>query len=198
MEHDPLSNWRVVMGCPTSWGKMAGDDRVRHCSLCDRKVYNLSAMTREEALTLLRQSEGRVCARYYRRADGTIMTRDCGWKAKVRARTFTTISALGAAALAAVGLFTSLASRPTAMMGEVGPAPVKEPPKSTHPVPVPVAPEPEGMIVGEMAVPMPAPELRQEIERLNRKIQTAKDRETRRQYAEERQALVEELRRSQA
>jgi hypothetical protein len=34
-------------------------------------------MTKAEAERLIVQSEGRLCVRYYRRADGTILTRDC-------------------------------------------------------------------------------------------------------------------------
>jgi len=56
---------------------MAGDERVRHCTLCSLNVYNFAEMTREEVRELLVRTEGRVCARLYRRADGTVITRDC-------------------------------------------------------------------------------------------------------------------------
>jgi hypothetical protein len=56
---------------------MDGDDRVRFCRPCGRHVFNLSAMTRDEAETLVNRHEGRVCIRVYRRADGTLLTRDC-------------------------------------------------------------------------------------------------------------------------
>lgn len=56
---------------------MPGTDRVRHCVQCDKNVYNLSAMTRREAETLLRETEGHLCARLYRREDGTILTENC-------------------------------------------------------------------------------------------------------------------------
>jgi hypothetical protein len=56
---------------------MSGDDRVRHCTLCDLNVYNFANMKRDEILELLARSEGRVCARLYRRADGTLLTSDC-------------------------------------------------------------------------------------------------------------------------
>lgn len=56
---------------------MQGDDRARHCRECNLQVYNLSDMTREEAATFLAQAEGRVCVRLFRRADGTVITRDC-------------------------------------------------------------------------------------------------------------------------
>jgi len=40
-------------------------------------VYNFAEMTRDEVRDLLARTEGRVCARLYRRADGTVLTRDC-------------------------------------------------------------------------------------------------------------------------
>jgi hypothetical protein len=56
---------------------MAGDERVRHCTLCSLNVYNFAEMTAVVVRDLLARSEGRVCARLYRRADGTVLTRDC-------------------------------------------------------------------------------------------------------------------------
>lgn len=56
---------------------MTGDDRARHCAECDLMVYDLSRMTTDEAAALFQQSTGRVCARFFRRADGTVVTRDC-------------------------------------------------------------------------------------------------------------------------
>src|SRR5262245_21196971 len=72
-----LENIRVASPCPTSWEKMAGDDRVRHCQECKLNVYNLSEMTRIEAERLIANREGRLCVHFFRRADGTILTRDC-------------------------------------------------------------------------------------------------------------------------
>jgi hypothetical protein len=56
---------------------MSGDDRARFCADCKLHVYNLSAMSREEALDLISRTEGRLCIRLYRRPDGTVLTRDC-------------------------------------------------------------------------------------------------------------------------
>lgn len=56
---------------------MAGTERIRHCHRCDLNVYNLTAMTRDEAQSLVDSTEGRLCTRFYRRQDGTILTRDC-------------------------------------------------------------------------------------------------------------------------
>jgi hypothetical protein len=72
-----LDDVRVASPCRASWEAMAGDDRVRFCPECARHVYNLSGMSRQEAETLVQGQEGRLCVRFYRRRDGTVLTRDC-------------------------------------------------------------------------------------------------------------------------
>jgi TonB family protein len=56
---------------------MYGDDRVRFCGRCSQNVYNLSSMTREEAQDMIRRTDGQLCVRFYRRRDGTVLTRNC-------------------------------------------------------------------------------------------------------------------------
>lgn len=88
---DPLSNVKVASPCSADWNNMAGDDRKRFCGDCKLNVYNLSGMTSYDAENLLRNSEGRMCVRFYKRADGTILTQDCpvGWaRVKQRAAVF--------------------------------------------------------------------------------------------------------------
>jgi hypothetical protein len=68
---------QVAKPCHAAWDKMAGDARVRHCGDCHKNVYNLSEMTRADAEALLQKHEGRLCVRYYVRADGTMLTADC-------------------------------------------------------------------------------------------------------------------------
>jgi hypothetical protein len=72
-----LDSIDVAALCPVSWAEMTGDDRVRHCSICQQSVYNLSALTRDAAEDLVRRTEWRLCVRFFRREDGTVMTRDC-------------------------------------------------------------------------------------------------------------------------
>jgi len=72
-----LDQVQVAKPCPANWDEMKGDDQVRHCTHCRLNVYNLSEMDAEAALTLVRNAEGRMCVRLYRRDDGTIITRDC-------------------------------------------------------------------------------------------------------------------------
>jgi hypothetical protein len=96
-----LDNLRIASPCTADWAAMTGDDRVRACSLCNKNVYNLSEMTREEAQALLLEKEGKLCARYYQRKDGTILLKDCevGVSKKRRRRWI----AAGASALLASG-----------------------------------------------------------------------------------------------
>ncbi|MFL6469208.1 MAG: hypothetical protein ACJ72Z_14720 [Pyrinomonadaceae bacterium] len=86
-KQSPLNNIRIASPCSADWAGMIGTDRKRYCGECKLNVYNISGMTANEAEGLLTQSEGRLCVRYYRRADGTILTKDCpvGW-AKVKER----------------------------------------------------------------------------------------------------------------
>jgi hypothetical protein len=72
-----LSRVRVAAPCQAEWDEMRGDERVRFCHLCSLNVYNLSAMTRREAERLVTRNEGRLCVRFYRRADGTMLTQSC-------------------------------------------------------------------------------------------------------------------------
>jgi hypothetical protein len=72
-----LDRIAIAAPCSADWEKMPGSDRVRHCAQCDKNVYDLSAMTGREAEALIRKTEGRLCARFYRRADGTILTENC-------------------------------------------------------------------------------------------------------------------------
>ena len=68
---------QVASPCSVPWDEMKGDDRVRFCRHCQLNVFNLSALPRDEAEALIAKREGRMCVRFYRRADGTVLTRDC-------------------------------------------------------------------------------------------------------------------------
>ena len=74
---NPLSKVRVASPCPADWESMIGDERVRFCGQCELNVYNLSAMTKAQAENLIVRTEGRLCVRFYRRRDGSILTQDC-------------------------------------------------------------------------------------------------------------------------
>jgi hypothetical protein len=76
-ERNNLERARVASPCQVSWDSMTGDDKVRFCQQCQLHVYNIAEMTRGQAEALMARTEGRICARLYRRADGTILTKDC-------------------------------------------------------------------------------------------------------------------------
>jgi hypothetical protein len=75
--NNPLAHISVAAPCPADWDAMVGDARVRYCGQCKLNVYNLSEMSRREAEALIEGTEGRLCVRFYRRADGTIINRNC-------------------------------------------------------------------------------------------------------------------------
>jgi len=93
---------RIASPCPMSWESMKGDDRSRSCSLCKLDVHNISGLTLSEVERLFAQQDGRVCVRLYRRADGTVLTKDCpvgvrGYRKRLgalAAATFATILSL--------------------------------------------------------------------------------------------------------
>ncbi len=77
-----LDQVRIASPCPMKWEHMTavGDgERTRYCGQCALNVHNISDMTRDEAEDFLRSvvPGQRVCGAFWRRADGTIMTRDC-------------------------------------------------------------------------------------------------------------------------
>lgn len=76
-DHSALDSISVASPCHAEWSDMVGSDKVRFCASCQKSVFNLSGMKRDEALDLLRATEGRACVRFYRRADGTVLTEDC-------------------------------------------------------------------------------------------------------------------------
>ncbi len=77
MAYFTVEELRVATPCERSWNEMEGDDYVRHCTDCKKNVYDVSMLTRAEANELIREKEGQLCVRYYRRFDGTVLTADC-------------------------------------------------------------------------------------------------------------------------
>jgi len=72
-----LSQVSVASPCTADWDEMIGDAHARYCGHCDKNVYNLSALTTDAAIALIREKEGNLCGRFFRRADGTMLTADC-------------------------------------------------------------------------------------------------------------------------
>lgn len=80
---NPMNNLKIASPCSANWDEMVGDNRKRFCGECKLNVYNLSGMSKTEAENLIENAEGRLCVRFYKREDGTVLTKDCpvGWAA---------------------------------------------------------------------------------------------------------------------
>src|SRR5258706_889785 len=94
-----LQRLSVASPCSASWDAMPGDERRRFCRGCSKHVYNLSAMTADEVEALVYETEGELCARFFRRHDGTVLTSDCPDRTRRRRR-----RAIGAFGVMAAGL----------------------------------------------------------------------------------------------
>jgi hypothetical protein len=158
---------RVASPCHARWNDMAGDERARFCGQCSKHVFNLSAMTRVQIETLVREMEGKFCGRFYRRVDGRMLTADCPSRLRrLRERVARLGGALGALMLSVVGC----SSRETSpnqgermgqmLMGDVAMSPVA---CATNPTPeimgliaLPERPQPSNsnprLLVGEISI----------------------------------------------
>lgn len=155
-----LDNVRVASPCNVSWDAMKGDDRVRFCGQCEKNVFNLSSMTRDEAEALIIATQGKICVRMYKRSDGTVLTQDCPDGVR-RARRKRLAAALvgGAAMMAAAGFaWTRLNARAHGCVLPARPLIVQPLPVSVTPsVPSQTPPEDlSPMIQGQMVMGEPA------------------------------------------
>jgi hypothetical protein len=100
---------QVAAPCSALWDEMEGDGLARHCTACHKNVYNISGMSREDAESLIQEKEGRLCVRFFQRADGTILTQDCpiGLSA-IRRRLFKIAASIAAALFIMFGSYGSL------------------------------------------------------------------------------------------
>jgi len=132
----PLNNISIASPCSADWNEMYGDGRKRFCGDCKLNVYNLSGMTRDEAESLMMNAEGRLCVRFYKRADGSVITQDCpvGW-AKVKQRTKIYVTAIASMIMALFTgiLFVSAFTKNRTIMGEIA-----RPFVTPSPTPVPL------------------------------------------------------------
>lgn len=148
--HNTIALHRIDIAspCTASWEKMKGDERVRHCDDCNKNVFNLSAMPEAEAAALLAENvNGALCVRFYRRADGTVMTSDCGTSAPALARR-TWRKLPGMAGMAVLAAYT------TACNAAEGPIrPGKAPPAVVVTMGAPPAP----MLMGDINPPATPP-----------------------------------------
>jgi hypothetical protein len=166
-----LENIRIATPCAADWDDMRGDARVRFCGKCEKNVYNLSAMTREEGEALVREKEGRLCVRLYQRQDGTVITNDCPVgvrRARLRARVWASVSGAAASLALVLGLFGGRARADLTVDGKKvtgkkpeinvrvmgGAVAVPTPPQDKHPPlmgKIAVKPQPSKPVQGEPA-----------------------------------------------
>jgi hypothetical protein len=140
-----LHRVEIAIPCTASWDAMQGNDRVRHCGDCNKSVFNLSAMPEAEAAELVAgNSDGRLCVRFYRRQDGTVMTSDCG------ART------LPAQPDRSWGKLPGMAGLALAALSASGCAPVHAPQIAENVVVVDIQPG-QPVMMGEPVIPQPEP-----------------------------------------
>lgn len=71
---DLLKKMHIASPCSADWNAMQGSEQMRHCTQCNRSVYNFSAMSEQEVQKLISGREGHICARLRRRQDGTVLT----------------------------------------------------------------------------------------------------------------------------
>lgn len=158
---NPLNNLKIASPCAADWNEMVGDGRKRFCGDCKLNVYNLSGMTKNEAEELLENSEGRLCVRFYQRADGTVLTEDCpvGW-ARVKQRVSKTAAAFASLIIGLVsGLgFTAAYTKSDSelTMGKVSPQSTPKPKATPKPTPSENPPL-MGAIVAPQNTPKPQP-----------------------------------------
>ena len=113
-------------------------------------------MTRDEVDALIREKEGRLCVRYYQRADGTILLRDCtvGVRRRRRRRAIAAGIAATLAGAAATGYVVHESEHEEAVTGAletiqggIGPMPPQDVQGVATPEP---GPEPVTAKMGEL------------------------------------------------
>jgi hypothetical protein len=72
-----LDRVSIARPCSATLEEMApvDGDRVKYCDHCHLNVHNLSAMTRSQAETFLRDNTGKLCIAYLAAQDGGVVTR---------------------------------------------------------------------------------------------------------------------------
>lgn len=50
--------------CHENWGSMTPEEKGRHCGVCNKVVVDFTKKTKEEALDILEQAEGKTCGRF--------------------------------------------------------------------------------------------------------------------------------------
>jgi hypothetical protein len=138
-----LDRISIASPCSASWDDMVGDDRVRFCGKCEKNVYNFSSMQSAEAEALIKEHEGNLCVRLFRRQDGTVLTADCPVGVRKKRVRRLVVLAAGAGAVTVSATTWLFAEQGKPMMGDV----------SVGGAALPVEPA----TLGSVAVEAPAP-----------------------------------------
>jgi Carboxypeptidase regulatory-like domain len=69
-----LDSISVPKPCSEDWNKMSGGEKSRFCGVCEKNVYNISAMTAREADKLLFENTEKVCIRMEKDVRGKVKT----------------------------------------------------------------------------------------------------------------------------
>jgi ankyrin repeat protein len=104
--------------CEADWDSMIGNERVRFCEHCHLHVTNLSALTRQEAMRLVARSEGRLCVRFVKRLDGSVVTKQLPQTLHQISRRVSRIAA--GAFTATLSLSSAAAQTPSTNSGPAG------------------------------------------------------------------------------
>jgi hypothetical protein len=92
--------------CSAPWAEMRGDARVRACSRCKQRVYDLAGLAPDEAKKLLGSREGRLPTHLIGRADGTVTASACELGKRKLGPLAIRLAAASAAGLFGAGLAT--------------------------------------------------------------------------------------------
>lgn len=137
-------NIRIAAPCHANWEDMEGDERARFCGQCRKHVYNLSALSASAAADLVREKEGRLCARFYQRADGTVLhAGDC--PVGFAARQWRGVKSFAGAAASLILIFFGAAKTQAGEQTDKDKKPPVRPPDS------------QPVIMGEICAPPPTP-----------------------------------------
>ncbi|HJQ22793.1 MAG TPA: carboxypeptidase-like regulatory domain-containing protein [Blastocatellia bacterium] len=98
-----LDRISIPSPCPATWDSMTGSRRQRFCRQCNKTVYNLSAMTRDEAEALVARFAGRLCARIERDAGGVTITEEVSAAPQLISRRASPVAAALVSAMIGLG-----------------------------------------------------------------------------------------------
>ena len=147
-----LDTLRVASPCKEPWDRMVGTDRVRDCAKCEKPVFDLSTLTTEEAEALLATRGVTMCVRFFKRADGTVLTADCPVGQRSQRKRVAIAAGLFAGAAGAAGV--------AATAGGDAPAKLEPIPETTFtiaPEVEPIPPPVHGEMMQGLALPSPPP-----------------------------------------